>query len=277
MEEFTAPSSTPGDPMNSLIEAAAASSSLDVTDNTANTANSQAPQDLSLQADNSTLLQDHSSEADEAIQDPDTTDAASEPSSPSTPPEKITIDIADSPIIDIADSPIKTNPPWMTTETDSPIHTALSNTETPTWFSHSLPPTYSELSTELQSIRTVEDNIRGRFPKCQPMVAQMIEFLSHTTVAHDATSIYHTDTLLGNKFATTLPLVYFSNLIFSKALLINMASRSFKATKPKHKNQKLEPLQLWGMNVPYCEDQLHTYQFWVVHLKGHNGVLIVKV
>ena len=108
MEGSTAASTTPGDPMNSLIEAAAASSNLDVTGSAGTMANSQVPQDLS-------------SGAVDALQNPDTPDAASKPRTPSTPPQKVTIDIAD--------TPIKTKSPWMTSVTDPPSHTALTNSD----------------------------------------------------------------------------------------------------------------------------------------------------
>jgi hypothetical protein len=51
---------------------------------------------------------------------------------------------------------------------------------------------------------------------------------------------------------------------------MGIAGRSFKTARPKNK-VTFDPLKLWGMNVPHCEDPQYTYQFWVIHLKGLNG------
>jgi hypothetical protein len=106
------------------------------------------------------------------------------------------------------------------------------------------------------------------------MIPEIVGFLGQTSSPYDNTPVFHPDNLLGNEYATALPLVYFLNLIFSKALLIDMAGRSFKAARTKNK-QHQESLKLWGINVPHCEDRQHTYQFWVIHLKGQNGLSFI--
>ena len=206
--------------------------------------------------------QDLSQEAIDALEDRECDDT-----SPTTPTKENQSDI-----VDIADTPVKRKPPWMIVIDESPMKLADFQGEVPRWFSDSLPPTYEEPSPKLKSIIAVEKQIRKRFPKCQPMIPDMIEFLSQTTDDQDNIPLYHPHTLLSDEYATALPLVYFSNLIFSKALLINIAGRSFKSSRPKNKSHHQEPLKLWGMKVPLCEDNQHTYQFWVVHLKGRNGV-----
>jgi hypothetical protein len=70
--------------------------------------------------------------------------------------------------------------------------------EVPQWFSESQPATYSETTKKLLSITAVEQQIKKRFPKIQPMIPEMVEFLAQTTSPHDKTPPYHPDNLLGN-------------------------------------------------------------------------------
>ena len=127
------------------------------------------------------------------------------PEAPSTP-----VSTKKRETIDIADTPVKNKPPWMLASVDPPTHGAPMDVDAPTWFSDSLPSTNSESSNKLLSIIAVEKQIRKRFPKCQPMVPEMVEYLAHTTSPHDDTPTYHPDSLLENDYATALPLDFFS-------------------------------------------------------------------
>jgi hypothetical protein len=79
-------------------------------------------------------------------------------------------------VIDVADTPVKKKPPSRTRKME---------VDAPTWFSDSLPQTGSEPSKKLLSIKSVEERIKQRFPRCQPMVPEMVEFLSQTSSPYD--------------------------------------------------------------------------------------------
>ena len=74
----------------------------------------------------------------------------------------------------------------------------------------------------------VEDHVKKHFPNCQPMFGEMIEFIAQSTSDIMLLSNFHPDILLSNVFATALPLVHFSNLICSRALLVQVAGQQFK-------------------------------------------------
>ncbi len=122
----------------------------------------------------------------------------------------------------------------------------------------------------MNRIKEVEKRIQKRFPKCQPMFGEMVEFIAQSTSDQLLQPNFHPKNLLANEYATALPFAHFSNLIYSKELLIQFASRQFKCASTKaNSKRKADPIQLWGMPLPSTDN--FSYQFWVVHLKGKNG------
>ena len=98
----------------------------------------------------------------------------------------------------------------------------------------------------------------------------MVEVLSQSISDEFLTPNYHPLYLLANVYATALPLIWFSNIIYSKALLVTVAARTFTyGKKPVGKTRPPDPPKIWGMAIP--RDGSHSYQYWVVHLNGRNG------
>jgi hypothetical protein len=204
---------------------------------------------------------------DQKLESTDVSELGSAGDGPQTPSKPV--------MTDISNSPTKKKSLWIIIIEDLLAHTIPRDNDVPLWFSEMVGSSSEPTSIKVQSIIGVEQQNKKRFPKSQPMAPEMVEFLAHTMVRLEGTPIYHPNFLFAN--ATVLPLVYFSNLVFSKALLINMAGCSFKSSKPRNKSQHQEPLRLWRMGLPPCEDKQHTYQCWLVHLKGRNGSKYKKI
>ena len=182
-------------------------------------------------------------QADKTTQDapnlplmPEWFDEASRPA-PLTPPVKKPMIES----IDLSQTPIKLKqPPWMQAGGKLKQGQQLAiDEEIPKWFTESQKmKDYIETnpsSDKLAEMKVVETRIRNRFPNCQPMFGNMVEFITQATSNHVLSPVFHTDSLIGNDFATALPLIHFTNLISSKALLTQVGMRQFK-NKSSQKN-----------------------------------------
>jgi hypothetical protein len=121
----------------------------------------------------------------------------------------------------------------------------------------------------------VAGRIKDRFPKMKSMLPQLVEFLTQTTTDEHLGPSMHPTVLLSNPNVTALPLIYFTNLIFSQTLLVNVASKTFNP--PIRKSGYVRPSDvnnILGMAVPLMEKvpgKYSCYQFWLVHLNGRTG------
>jgi hypothetical protein len=121
----------------------------------------------------------------------------------------------------------------------------------------------------------VSGRINDRFPKMTSMLPQLVEFLTQSTSDVHLGPSMHPGVLLSNPHVTALPLIYFSNLIYSKALLVNMAAKT--CIPQAGKTSSLCPSDvnnILGMAVPLIENvtgRYSCYQFWLVHLNGRTG------
>jgi hypothetical protein len=100
--------------------------------------------------------------------------------------------------------------------------------ESKKWFSSMVDDSSSSVgfvnSAKMNRIKEVEKRIQKRFPKCQPMFGEMVEFIAQSTSDQLLQPNFHPKNLLANEYATALPFAHFSNLIYSKELLIQFAS-----------------------------------------------------
>jgi hypothetical protein len=77
----------------------------------------------------------------------------------------------------------------------------------------------------------------------------------------------HRKSIILNSYITAAPLLWFLNIVYSQALLVNVASQLF--TQPKRKKAGKVPVKLWGMSLPIQSDGQRdlSYQFWVIQWK----------
>jgi hypothetical protein len=67
----------------------------------------------------------------------------------------------------------------------------------------------------------VETRLRLRFTKGQPIAFQLLEFLAQSTSSTVWTLALHIDSLLVNEYATAMPLIWFSGIIYSEKLVMS--------------------------------------------------------
>jgi hypothetical protein len=79
----------------------------------------------------------------------------------------------------------------------------------------------------------VEVHFKKSFPKSLPSLTTI---LSPTQ---------HHKSIISNSYLTAVPLIWLSNIIYSQALPVNVASQLF--THPKAKKAGKVPVKLWGM------------------------------
>jgi hypothetical protein len=175
-------------------------------------------------------------------------------------------------VIDLASSPIKKRAPWQGKIPIDPKHPQ----ESPPWYSEVMAKK-GRTNTSVKAMIQVENHLKKRFPKSLLMAPTLLEFLAKSSSDSDLSPTQHPKSILSNSYLTAAPLIWFSNIIYSQALLLNVASGLF--TQPPHKTagkgKKADkaPVMLWGMALPtQAVDKCDlTYQFWVIHLKGRNG------
>ena len=168
-------------------------------------------------------------------------------------------------LINLTESPLRKMPPWKAHLKEAPKLKAELDTDIPAWLSDSLPLSEKEQAT-LQQIRTVEAFLKKCFTDCPPMLPEMVEFLAHSITPDILEPIYHPEYVMANQVMTALPLILFSNIIYSKALLCNIAGRTF--AQPKNtRHTGFKSIKLWGKQMPI--EQNRSYQYWVAHLKGN--------
>ena len=131
--------------------------------------------------------------------------------------------------IDLNWTPLKDKkPPWLKMVHKPMDLTKDVESESKKWFSSMVDDSSSSVgfvnSAKMNRIKEVEKRIQKRFPKCQPMFGEMVEFIAQSISDQLLQPNFHPKNLLANEYATALPFAHFSNLIYSKELLIQFAS-----------------------------------------------------
>jgi hypothetical protein len=67
------------------------------------------------------------------------------------------------------------------------------------------------------------------------LVAQLLEFLTHSISDKHLGTILHPKDPLSNNYVTAVPFIHFANLIYFKALILSVAACTFP-TLPNKKN-----------------------------------------
>ena len=179
--------------------------------------------------------------------------------------------------VDLFNSPRKKSPPWkgsvqplVVADEDLPVSGVV-------WFANKYPetPTMSNL---VKTVRGVEIYLRMRFPKCLPIAFELLEFLAHIRSSQALTPVLHEETLLVNDYATAMPLIWFSGIIYSQTLVMTVATRLIVYPKTVQHRPRTSGPRIWNSPLPIVEikNKEHSYQFWVVHLNGSNGKAYCK-
>jgi hypothetical protein len=111
--------------------------------------------------------------------------------------------------------------------------------------------------------------IKERFLNICEVLQPFLEFLTQSTSNVHLLSSKPNAHMISNCYVTSLPLVYFSNILYSKELLVSIAARTF-AVSSKPAARSLDASNIWGYPLPIM-DNADSYQFWVVHLNGCTG------
>ncbi len=174
--------------------------------------------------------------------------------------------------VDLFNSPRKKSPPWKGTDPESKKAEEALATTSLVWFIDKYPDS-PLASSIIKTTRIVETSLRLRFPKCLPIAFQLLEFLAHTRSHLPIAPAIHKESLLVNDYATSMPLIWFSGIIYSQTLVMTVATRLFAYPKTPPDRQRTIHPTLWGSSLPTVvhQNKDNSYQFWVVHLKGCNG------
>ena len=174
--------------------------------------------------------------------------------------------------VDLFNSPRKKSPPWKGCAPEVKKTEERLALSTVVWFTNKYPntPFTSEL---IKITRVVETSLRLRFPKCLPIAFELLEFLAHIRSSRVLAPVIHKESLLVNEYATAMPLIWFSGIIYSQSLVMTVATRLVVYPKVTNSRPRATRPSIWFSHLPIVRHQNkeHSYQFWVVHLDGSNG------
>jgi hypothetical protein len=140
----------------------------------------------------------------------------------------------------------KTQVPWETQEdSTNMVPRTVGSTNTPC----------------MESYQVVSDRILEHFSNLNNILTQLVEFLTQSCSDVLLTQSMHRGLLLSSIHMTALHLIYFSNLLYSKALLVNMAARTFVSVE-RHNNlsRQTDAVNIFGVPIPVMVDN-KSYQF----------------
>jgi hypothetical protein len=121
----------------------------------------------------------------------------------------------------------------------------------------------------VDGVPIVLGRIKEQFPDICGVLQPFLEFLTQSTSTVHLLSSKPNAHMISNCYMTSLPLVYFSNILYSKELLVSIATRTF-AVSSKPAARSFDASNIWGYPLPIM-DNANSYQFWVVHLNGCTG------